>query len=117
MVMGEMEPDEDQRKPKKNHLISRKSFRVFVTNHPEAAKDRPAFNRWCKVVEQALWTKFSDVKATFSSADRVGGLVVFNVGGNKYRVVAHIDYKVARVYIRHVLTHKEYDGGAWKSGP
>jgi mRNA interferase HigB len=58
--------------------------------NPGTTKDALTFSRWCKTVEQALWSKFSDVKLTFKNADLVGRHVVFNVGGNKYRVVASI---------------------------
>lgn len=116
-------PDDPERsdagvqRPKRNHLISRKKFREFVEDHPGAAQDSDVFLRWCKVVEQALWTDFSDVRETFSTASHVGDRVVFNVGGGKYRVVAQIDYQFAKVVIRHVLTHAEYDKEAWKTGP
>jgi mRNA interferase HigB len=97
------------RKPKRNHLISRKKFRTYIAAHPESAKDKPAFDRWCKAVEQAIWTKFADVKATIGSADQVGDLVVFNIGGHKYRVIARIDYRKAKFYLKHILTHEDYD--------
>ena len=45
----------------------------------------------------------------FSIADKVGDLVVFNIGGNKYRLVASLHFNRGKVYIRHVLTHQEYD--------
>jgi mRNA interferase HigB len=114
------ESDDDDRKPRKNHLISRKKFREFMANHPGSQKDKTTFDRWCKTVEQAAWTKFSDVKATFGNADRADGRDVFNVGGNKYRVIADIVYerdKPTLVLVRHVLTHKEYDAGQWKNPP
>jgi mRNA interferase HigB len=111
------EPDDGLRKTKRNHLISRKKIREFVKSHPGATKDRETLLGWCKVVEHANWKQFSDVRATFGTASQVGALVVFNVGGNKYRVVARIDYRLATVFIRHVLTHPEYDKGAWKSDP
>jgi mRNA-degrading endonuclease HigB of HigAB toxin-antitoxin module len=41
--------------------------------------------------------------------------IVFNVGGNKYRLIAAIHFNRARVYVRHVLTHEEYNQGAWRS--
>ena len=52
-----------------------------------------------------------DVRLTFNSADAVGKWTVFNVKGNHYRLIAEINYAFARVYIRHVLTHAEYDRG------
>jgi mRNA interferase HigB len=118
--MGKRKPPDPQpgevQQPKKNHLISRKKFREFVKTHRAGAADLAVFYRWAKTTEQALWRKFADVRATFGTADRVGDLTVFNVGGNKYRVVALIDYARARVYIRHVLTHEEYDREVWKEG-
>jgi mRNA interferase HigB len=101
----------------KNHLISRKKFREFVATHRGTEKDAPVFVRWCKTVEQAIWTTFADVRGTFASADQVEHLTVFNVGGNKYRVIASIRFKEKKgawVYIKHVLTHREYDGADWK---
>ncbi len=50
----------------------------------------------------------------FPHADQVGGLTVFNIGGNKARLVAAIHYNRRKVYIRAVLTHAEYDAGKWK---
>jgi len=44
----------------------------------------------------------------------VAGLTVFNISGNKYRLVAAIHFNRKKVYVRHVLTHEEYDQGAWK---
>lgn len=51
----------------------------------------------------------------FPHADKVGKFTVFNVGGNKVRLIAAIHYNRGKIYIRHVLTHREYDKGAWKS--
>ena len=56
----------------------------------------------------------SSLRATFASADYVGGLTVFNIGGNKYRLIASIHYNRKKVFIRAVLTHPEYDRGNWK---
>lgn len=104
----------EKRVPRSNHLVSRKKFREFVASHPEAKQDADVLLRWCKTVESADWRAFADVRTTYGSADSVAPHVVFNVGGNKYRVVATIKYKSGKpawVYIRHVLTHKEYDKG------
>jgi mRNA interferase HigB len=55
------------------------------------------------------------VRKTFSSADAVGKWTVFNVKGNRYRLITEINYAFGRIHIRHVLTHAEYDRGIWKS--
>jgi len=53
--------------------------------------------------------------SAFPSADRVAEVVVFNIGGNKYRLIASIHFNRGRVYIRHVLNYQEYDRGARKT--
>ena len=60
------------------------------------------------------FSSFTELRQTFPSADEVGKLTVFNIGGNKARLNGAIHYNRSRVYIRHVLTHKEYDRGIWK---
>ncbi len=57
---------------------------------------------------------FADLRNTFGSADQVGNLTVFNIGGNKLRLIAAIHYNRRIIYIRAVLTHQEYDEGKWK---
>lgn len=58
---------------------------------------------------------FSDLKRAFGSADKVGPLTVFDIAGNRYRLVAAVHYNRRRVYVRHVLTHAEYERQRWKS--
>lgn len=94
------------------HVISQKALRAFWIRHPEA---ETALRRWHQVVESATWTSFADLRGTFASADAYGRCVVFNVGGNKYRIIAAIHYNRSKVYLRHILTHAEYDRGAWKA--
>jgi len=61
----------------------------------------------------ARWRNFSDLRATFGSADQVGKFIVFNIGGNKYRLIIQIYYTDAVILIRHILSHEEYDQGGW----
>src|SRR5260370_6934453 len=60
------------------------------------------------------WEKPDDVRAVSRDADQVGKFPVFDIGGNKYRLIVHIHYDRGRIYVRHVLTHSEYDKGKWK---
>ena len=65
---------------------------------------------WVSVVKAANWSRPTDIKAMFRSADMLGNeRVVFNIGGNKYRLVAAVHYRGQRVFIRFVGTHAEYD--------
>jgi len=93
------------------HVISRKKLRQFWEERPDAETPLRA---WFKIVRQVQWETFADVRAVFPHADQVGRYTVFNVGGNKYRLIAAIHYNRGKVYVRHMLTHKDYDLGHWK---
>lgn len=93
------------------HVISRKTLRQFWEQHPESEQ---ALVRWFKIMQQHDVASFETLQATFPTADKVGDLIIFNIGGNKYRLIAAIHCNRRKVYIRHVLTHQEYDRGAWK---
>ena len=71
---------------------------------------------WFHTVTDAEWHRFADVKRTYNSCDQVGSKTVFDVGGNKYRIIAFIYFERQRVYVRAILDHKEYDKGneRWK---
>lgn len=64
---------------------------------------------WHTVLEKTTFSDFNDLKQAFQSADYVAPYTVFNVGGNDYRVIAAVHYRSGKVYIRWVLTHREYD--------
>ena len=94
------------------HIISRKTLRASWEQYPDS---QTALTRWFKIVQKTEFTSFADLRATFPSADLVGDLIVFNIGGNKYRLIASIHFNRSKIYIHHVLTHQEYDRGDWKS--
>ena len=60
------------------------------------------------------FTSFSELRLIFPSADQVGKLTVFNIGGNKVRLVTAIHYNRKKIYVRAVLTHTEYDENRWR---
>jgi mRNA interferase HigB len=93
------------------HVIAKPILVDFWTQHPDAESPLSA---WYHLVKTEVFADFNDLRRTFASADVVEGLTVFNIGGNKYRLIAAIHYNRHKVYIRHVLTHAEYDRGAWK---
>ena len=94
------------------HVISRKTLRQFWEQYPDSER---ALARWFKIMQQHDSTAFEALRATFSTADKVGDVIVFNIGGNKYRLITAIHFHRRKVYIRYVLTHQEYDRGAWKT--
>ena len=61
------------------------------------------------------WHSWRDLRADFATASLVGNCVVFNIGGNKYRLVARVLYPSQKVFILKVMTHAKYDDGKWKS--
>jgi len=93
------------------HVISRKTLRQFWVRYPDS---KNALARWYKIMKNNNYTSFANLRATFPTADKVGNLIVFNIGGNKYRLTASIHFNRGKVFVRHVLTHQEYDKGAWK---
>lgn len=93
------------------HVITRKRLNEFAENYPET---ETALAQWYRLVKRNDFSNFAELRATFPSADRVGKLTVFNIGGNKVRLIAAIHYNRKKVYIRAVLTHAEYDEGRWK---
>ncbi len=93
------------------HIISRKVLRQFWEEYPDS---EPALARWFKIVQHTNFQNFAELRATLPSADKVGDWIVFNIAGNKYRLITAIHFNRSKVYIRHILTHQEYDKGSWK---
>lgn len=92
-------------------MISRKMVREFGKGDPTAVKP---LDEWFRRLRATVATNFAELKKTFPTANQVGVCTVFDVGGNKYRVIAKIVYKFQTVYLRAVLSHKDYDKGKWK---
>jgi mRNA interferase HigB len=93
------------------HIISRKALIQFWEKHPDS---KTALARWFKVVETTEFQSFNELRIIFPSADKVEDWIVFNIGGNKYRLIASVHFNRGKVYIRYILTHAEYDRGDWK---
>jgi mRNA interferase HigB len=83
----------------------------LVAKYPEAV--RP-INRWITLTEASNWQSFVEVKNTFNATDYVAPYTVFDIGGNKWRLIAVIDFGMQLVVISHALTHHDYDKGKWK---
>ena len=85
---------------------------MFCEEHPDA---RTALDRWYRVARQGTWAKFADVRQSFNTADFVAPFVVFDIGGNKYRLIAEINFGRKVLLISRIMTHREYVKGAWRS--
>ena len=93
------------------HVITRKRLNDFAANHPET---RSSLDDWYQLVKHNNFSNFAHLRETFPSADQVGKLTVFNIGGNKVRLIAAIHYNRGKIYVRAVLTHVEYDEQRWR---
>ena len=88
-------------------IIAKRAINEFIEANPKSAKP---LLEWYLKTKESDWKNFSDVKKIFGATDSVGnGLYVFNIGGNKYRLIARIIFGARTVYIRFIGTHKEYD--------
>lgn len=93
------------------NVISYRRIRDFIEKHPDADA---SLNAWYKTAKKANWQNLAEVQQRYSHADLVGRYVVFNVGYNKYRLIARIVFRSQTVFVIDVLTHKEYDRDKWK---
>ncbi len=93
------------------HLISRKALREFWEQHPDS---QSSLIHWANAMEKNDFNSFAQLKRAMPTADLVGDLIVFNIGGNKYRLIASIHFNRGKVYVRHIFTHRDYDKGTWK---
>ena len=92
-------------------IITRRRLFEFAEKHPEANEP---LDRWYRIMKLHNFESFSELRHILPSTDKAGKLTVFNIGGNKYRLIVAIHYDRKIVFIRDILTHKEYDKGKWK---
>ena len=85
----------------------------FSRKYPSARKP---LARFLALVQSAQWKHFPEVKETFPATDYAAstGTLIFDIGGNNYRLITRLRYRVHKVYIVDVLTHTEYDQDSWK---
>jgi mRNA interferase HigB len=93
------------------HIITKRRITEAKILYPQCTS---ALAGWLKVVEENEFKNFAELKTVFNSVDKVGDLFVFDIGGNKLRLVASIHFNRKKLYIRHILTHQEYDKNNWK---
>ena len=96
-------------------MISQSRLRHFWTRPGQATSEGPLRAWYRHVSSKSLaWKSWSDLKASFATASIVGTCVVFNIGGNKFRLVTRVIYPAHKVFVLKVLTHTEYDENRWQ---
>ena len=93
------------------HVITRKRLNEFAQKHRNT---QVSLERWYRLMKRGSFRSFIELQTTFPHADQVGKLTIFNIGGNKVRLIAAIHYNRQKVYIREVLTHDEYNKSKWR---
>ena len=93
------------------HIITKKRLEEFWFVHHESES---ALMNWFKVSRKASWRNLVEVKADFPHAEMVSECIVFNVGGNKCRLIVKVKFRAKVIFVRFVLTHGEYDKDKWK---
>jgi mRNA interferase HigB len=97
-------------------VIKRLPLTEFGALHPRAVTP---LDDWFRLAEKSVWKNFADVRRTFGQTDvaRVNSgntVCVFDIGGNKFRLIAKVSYEKEKIYVLRVLTHREYDTDRWK---
>ena len=93
------------------HIITHRRIQDAAYEHPACAG---ALDHWYRIAKQAQVMNFSQLRVLFPGVDKVGDIYVFNIGGNKLRLIAAIHFNRQKVFVRAVLNHAEYDQGGWK---
>lgn len=88
-------------------IIARSTLKLFWIKYSDAEQPLKA---WFEIVKASIWEKPNDIKEVFRSADILSNnRVVFNIKGNKYRLIVSVRYDLKIVYVRFIGTHAEYD--------
>ena len=88
------------------HIISHKALVLFAAEHSDAAVP---LDDWYRIAKRADWQSIVDTRSIYPHADAVGKFTVFNIAGNKYRLVTEINYQKQTIYVRHIFTHAGYN--------
>ncbi|MEH2365080.1 type II toxin-antitoxin system HigB family toxin [Nostoc sp.] len=96
------------------HIISRKKPREFCQNYADFCD---ALKNWYKAANKATWNNLAQVQAVYPQIEAVGNFTVFNIKGNKYRLIVDLVYSDQIIYLKYILSHAKYDKDKWKNDP
>ena len=95
-------------------VISKSTLIKYYSKHANIKKPLEDWHTKSKIAD---WKSLNDVQKTYSTAEAVENFTVFNIKGNKYRLIVSINYQHSTIYIKYILTHSEYDKDGWKNDP
>ena len=93
------------------NVICKRTLFAKGARHADA---KVSIQYWFDVARAAAWQNLEDVRQDFPATDIFGKLAIFNIKGNRYRLIVRMEFQRRRVYIKEFLTHAEYDRGGWK---
>jgi mRNA interferase HigB len=93
------------------NVISKRGLRKLIDKHTSTEAE---LLEWYRIAQAAEWTCLTDVRIAFPSADLGGQVLVFNVGHNRFRLIVTVFFPTREIYVKALLTHKEYDQEEWK---
>jgi mRNA interferase HigB len=96
------------------HVLSRKNLIFFCETHADSCD---ALFSWYRSASKAQWQNLVEVQALYPTAEAVGNFTIFNIKGNKYRLIVDIQYSSQQIFIKYIFTHAEYDKDKWKNDP
>lgn len=91
-------------------MISKRGLMKLAKKHPSAIEE---LVEWYKAARKAEWTRLEDVRKDFRSADQIGEVLVFDIAWNDLRLIATIEYPSKRIFVKALMSHKEYDRKEW----
>lgn len=96
------------------HLIAIRNLSADIIPYPDVSNQ---IETWYATIKKATWQNLEDVRQIYRDAEAVGNFTVFNIKGNRYRLIVGIDYQTQTIYYKYFLTHAEYDKNNWKNDP
>jgi mRNA interferase HigB len=93
------------------HVVSKSKLATFWASHPDS---KAPLSGWLRLARKHVFLNFAELKTIFGSVDQVGRLSVFDIGGNKYRLIAAIHFNRQKIFVRAIMRHTDYDKGKWR---
>jgi mRNA interferase HigB len=93
------------------HVISKKKITDFIKKYPDSES---SLLSWYSIVNAEIFSDLNALRNWFPNADLVGRRTVFNIGGNKYRMITRVNFVSGKIFILYILTHSEYSKDKWK---
>ena len=93
------------------HVVSKSRLAKFWNDHPDS---NAPLDGWLRLAQKHDFFNFAELKSVFRSVDQVGRLSVFDIGGNKYRLIAAIHFNRQKIFVRAIMRHVDYDKGKWR---